>query len=185
MIREAKKADAREIAELSYIIWKDMELEIVEKYSETEVVNAIQQSITEIPYRNNYQHIHIYEIENKVAGMIIAYRGDKELAYEHAWADLDSAKYLTLSTNTPLPVKEAEDKTIYIESIATFPKYRGRGIAKKLMKHIIDKYEGETLSLNCDQTNHLARNFYEKMGFEVTKQIQLYGHDYDYMRYQN
>ncbi|QDW92001.1 GNAT family N-acetyltransferase [Staphylococcus chromogenes] len=185
MIREAKEADAQSIAELSYMIWKDMELEIVRKHPKEEVIQAIQHSVTDIPYRNHYRHVHVYEVDSQVAGMIVTYEGNKELQYEQSWRTLTCAKAFPLSTETPLPVKEADDGDIYIESIATFPAFRGRGIAKALMQHVMSHYKDQKLSLNCDQTNTVARRIYEQMGFQPTNKKTLYGHTYHYMTYQS
>lgn len=183
MIRKATINDARPIAELTYMIWKDMELEIVENYDKSEVIKVIEESVASESYRNSYHHIDVYDVEGQVAGMIVTYDGDKELYYEESWNTIKRAKSLPLSTKTPLPVKEAEDTDRYIESIATFPQYRGQGIAKALMTHVFEIYKSETLSLNCDQNNVHARRLYETMGFKPSIEKTLYGHVYDYMTY--
>ncbi|WP_381420008.1 GNAT family N-acetyltransferase [Staphylococcus hyicus] len=185
MIRKATINDATAIATLTYLIWQDMELEIVRKYQQSEVIQAIKDSVISSSYRNSYHHVHVYDVEGQVAGMIVTYDGNKELYYEQCWTMLHRAKSLPLSTKTPLPVKEAEDTDRYIESIATFPQYRGRGIAKALMKHIFEKYKGQTLSLNCDRNNVRARRLYENVGFKSYIEKTLYGHVYDYMIYKN
>lgn len=185
MIRAANKTDAEAIAELSYMIWEGMELEIVKKYSKEKVIKVIQHSVTGVYYRNNYRHIQVYEVERQVAGMIVAYNGNEELQYERAWNDLECAKALPLATQTPLPIKESDDGDVYIESIATFPEFRGRGIARKLMQHVISRHKGQRLSLNCEQTNTVARNIYEQMGFQPLHENTLYNHVYHYMIYQS
>ncbi|UXU58980.1 GNAT family N-acetyltransferase [Staphylococcus agnetis] len=183
MIRTATINDATAIAELTYMIWKDMELEIVENYDKSEVIKVIEESVASESYRNSYHHIDVYDVEGQVAGIIVTYDGDKELYYEESWSTIKRAKSLPLSTKTPLPVKEAEDTDRYIESIATFPQYRGRGIAKALMIHVFEKYRGQTFSLNCDRDNVRAKKLYENMGFKPHIEKTLYGHVYDYMIY--
>ena len=52
MIRQAKPEDKREIAELSYIIWEDMELPIVQRFDKAQVISWLEQVITKTPYKN-------------------------------------------------------------------------------------------------------------------------------------
>ena len=88
MIRKARPSDSKQIAELCYIIWHDMELDIVQEITKERVIHAIEESIVNINYRTNYNNIWVYEQDNHVAGCIIAYKGDKELELEAAWNKL-------------------------------------------------------------------------------------------------
>ncbi|QLK85680.1 GNAT family N-acetyltransferase [Staphylococcus sp. 17KM0847] len=183
MIRLAEEKDIHAIAKLTYIIWKDMELEIVERYPVEQVIAAIEQSTTDVHSRNHLSHIYVYEIDGEVAGMIVAYSGANEQVYESAWTALPIAKTLPLSTGTPLPLMEADKEDLYIESVATFPEYRGRGVAHQLMNTLITSKSGATWSLNCDYKNEGALHLYKKLGFKVKKEKILYGHRYHYMTY--
>lgn len=183
MIRQAEERDIHAIAQLTYIIWKDMELEIVTRYSKEQVIKAIEESTVNAHYRNHLNHVRIYEIDGQVAGMIIAYPGRDEQAYESSWETLEAATRLPLSTMTPLPVMEADVTDTYIESVATFPKYRGRGVASQLLKDLLQSDPHTTWSLNCDYDNEAALYLYKKLGFEVKSQKELYHHDYYYMTY--
>ncbi|MDO5375978.1 MAG: GNAT family N-acetyltransferase [Staphylococcus rostri] len=183
MIRQAEEKDIHAIAELTYIIWQDMELEIVTRYPKAQVIEAIEQSTTKVQYRNHLSHVRVYEIDGNVAGMIVAYPGAHEQKYETAWASLAVAETMPLSTVTPLPVMESDTTDTYIESVATFPEYRGRGVASQLLKDLIESDRKTTWSLNCDYDNEGALYLYKKLGFEVKKEQQLYNHDYYYMTY--
>ena len=185
MIRQAVEKDVHAIASLTYIIWQDMELEIVTRYPKEQVIAAIEASATEVHYRNHLSHVHVYEVEGHVAGMIVAYPGWQEQTYELAWSSLPVAETLPLSTGTPLPVMEADTTDIYIEAVATFPEYRGRGIASQLLQYLITSEPDTTWSLNCDHNNYGAFKLYQKLGFDVKKEKKLYDHDYYYMTYQN
>ncbi|WP_240622359.1 hypothetical protein [Staphylococcus lutrae] len=69
MIRKATPQDAHAIAQLTYIIWQDMDLEIVQRYPADLVIDAVMRSTTEVKYRTHIQHVDVYEIEGQVAGM--------------------------------------------------------------------------------------------------------------------
>lgn len=183
MIRSAEEKDRHAIAKLTYMIWKDMELEIVTRYSEEQVIAAIEDSTVNAHYRNHFSHVSVYEIEGEVAGMIIAYPGRDEQTYEAAWETLEAAQKIPLSTTTPLPIMEADMTDTYIESVATFPQFRGRGVASKLLNHLMQSEPGTIWSLNCDYDNKGAFSLYKKLGFEVKSEKKLYNHHYYYMTY--
>ena len=82
---------------------------------------------------------------------------------------------------TPLPQQEAYNDEIYIEAVATFPEYRGQGIATQLLKHLIDTDKHAKWSLNCDYDNEGAFKLYSKLGFKENGDIDLYGHQYHHM----
>lgn len=183
MIRQAQPKDKAAIAKLTYLIWDDMELEIVKELPKVKVLAAIEQSIAEVEYRTYYEHVWVYEVNEEVAGCIIAYSGAHELDYEQQWKALNLDEAFQ-KFNTPLPLKEAEDDEMYIETVATFAEYRGQGVGTQLLKSLLESDAQTKWSLNCDKANTGALKLYKKLGFKVTDEIDLYGHDYYHMVYQ-
>lgn len=183
MIRKAKTQDINDIAELIYIIWQDMELEIIKKYDKSKVIQAIIQSQIDVHYRTHLSHIWVYETEGEVAGIVIAYDGAHEQQYEAEWLNLKLSDTMSLQTQTPLPVMEADVSDIYLDSVATFPKFRGRGIATQLLRTVISTDTERTWALNCDFDNHRALKLYQKLGFSIHSYKTLYHHKYYYMTY--
>lgn len=180
MIRQAELEDQHEIAELSYIIWKDMELPIVKQFDKAQVISWLEQAITKVPYRTFYKNILVYEVEGDVAGIIVTYKGEDEIDLEKNWLKLDLPEEVR-KIGTPLPLKESKDNELYIETVAVFPQYRGKGIATQLMYHVIEEYKDKKLSLSCDFENSGAYKLYQKLGFETEEVIDLYGHTYHHM----
>ena len=180
MIRQAHPSDNKRIAELCFMIWEDMELDIVNEISKERLMNILELSVVNVEYRSYYKNVWVYEVDGKVAGCVIAYDGKHELDYEENWLKLpldeDIRKY-----GTPLPVKEAADDEMYIETVATFPEYRGQGIATQLMTYLLEMYSEKKWSLNCDYDNEKALGLYEKLGFKTVSDIDLYGHLYRHM----
>lgn len=59
---------------------------------------------------------------------------------------------------------------VYITNVAVFPDYRGKGIAKKLIKKIVDlSYEekADFVTLEVRKSNVSAINLYKNTGFET------------------
>ncbi|CAD2073332.1 GNAT family N-acetyltransferase [Phocicoccus pinnipedialis] len=183
MIRLARKEDKHQIAELIYIIWNDMELDIVRSLPRDTVLEVLALAIETVEYRNSYRHIYVYEVDGNVAGCIVGYPGAKEMTFENAWHDLDVTEEIK-SFGTPLPEKEARNDEIYIESVATFPEYRGQGIASKLFKHLLNTDKNAKWGLICEKDNVGAQALYKRLGFKIDGETTLYGHDYHHMTYQ-
>ena len=80
-------------------------------------------------------------------------------------------------------MKEARDDEMYIDSVATFSKCRGQGIATKLLKYLLDSEEERPWGLICEIENEKALGLYLKLGFKKDGIVDLYGHDYYHMRY--
>ena len=59
MIRKATPSDNKQIAKLYYLIWKDMELDIVKEISEKRMINLLELSIVNVHYRTYYKNISI------------------------------------------------------------------------------------------------------------------------------
>lgn len=183
MIREARKSDAKKIAELIYIIWNDMELPLVQNNDTKTVLEVIEQSITDSQYRNHYSHIHVYEVDGEVAGFVNCYRGSDEQLLEDNWKNIDFESAFELE-GTPLPEREAEDEDLYLESIAVFSKFRGQGIASKLIDYtstIARNKDENTVALICEDNNIGAFSLYKKIGFEPRYEKVINGHNYYYM----
>ena len=180
MIRKARTEDRYAIAELCYIIWKDMELDMVAQVEKSRLLEVFADSVTKIRYRGHKDHIWVYEYEGNVAGILIAYPGQYEMAFERTWQELDLPEDIA-AFGTPLPTKEAEDDEYYIETVATFPQYRGKGIATQLFEHVMASDTSALWSLNCDVANPRAYALYQRLGFETVSMKTLYGHEYYHM----
>ncbi|WP_436862665.1 GNAT family N-acetyltransferase [Staphylococcus caeli] len=180
MIRKAKPDDIPKIAELCYIIWKELEIDMVRDIEKSRLLTIMEKSMIDVPYRGHYSNTWIYELDGQVAGCLIAYPGDKEIALEQAWLDMDLDDDIR-AYGSPMPMKEAHDDEWYIETVATFPEFRGRGIATKLVQHVLESNKDNKWSLNCDIHNDGALRVYKKLGFSIDSEFDLYGHNHYHM----
>ncbi|EAD5843019.1 GNAT family N-acetyltransferase [Listeria innocua] len=184
MIRQAKKSDAPKIAPLLLVIWKDMELPILEVEAEEAITNALIEAIQTEDYRYSYRHLHVFEKDGDIAGVLAGYPGKMEPEIDHAWNEI--AKKHGITYDAPIFVdKETFPGERYLDSIVTNEKYRGHGVGTALLAKLteIAANEGEkVVGLNCDKGNPHAKRLYERLGFHVTGEIKLSGHDYEHMQ---
>lgn len=63
--------------------------------------------------------------------------------------------------------------TIYINVLAVYPEYQGRGLGRRLMEHAEAESIGRDLSLIVENSNEVARTLYHSAGFvtEATRPI--------------
>ena len=67
-----------------------------------------------------------------------------------------------------IPILELENlapNTVYINVLAVYPEYRGRGIGRALMEHVEAEASGRDLSLIVENANEVARSLYRSFGF--------------------
>lgn len=130
--------------------------------------------------RLSYKNTYTYDIEDELAGLIIAYDTNKV-------SQLDSPilKHLE-SKNIFLEAfdKECFEDEFYIDTLSVFEKFQGRGIAKELLAFIYDKAKElgfKKVSLIVDVDNLKALNLYEKMGFKKNTILEVSKHNYHHM----
>ena len=130
--------------------------------------------------RLSYKNTYTYDIEDELAGLIIAYDSNKV-------SQLDSPilKHLE-SKNIFLEAfdKECFEDEFYIDTLSVFEKFQGRGIAKELLAFIYDKAKElgfKKVSLIVDVDNLKALNLYEKMGFKKNTILEVSKHNYHHM----
>jgi ribosomal protein S18 acetylase RimI-like enzyme len=70
-----------------------------------------------------------------------------------------------------LPPIEVTQAVGYVKRVIVHPDFRGRGLAKHLMQHMIDfahaTYKLKAIDLHVWDKNHTAIRLYEDMGFEL------------------
>lgn len=58
-------------------------------------------------------------------------------------------------------------------SLAVSKNYQGQGIGKKLLEYILNNTD-KNISLEVNTNNLIAISLYQKLGFEINKQINNY-----------
>jgi ribosomal protein S18 acetylase RimI-like enzyme len=81
--------------------------------------------------------------------------------------------------NAPWSLKLKEDQIAVLHLLAIHPDYRGKGLSKMLLKHIIDDTAGIVKAIHLDVIggNDLAVRMYEKVGFHSIGLYEVYYED--------
>ena len=61
----------------------------------------------------------------------------------------------------------------YLPRVAVLEAARGKGVARALMKHLLDLYGGAKLSLHVARTNDVATRLYMSLGFAPQSNTHL------------
>ena len=80
--------------------------------------------------------------------------------------------------------KEAEPDEFYIDNLAVYENYRGKGISKKILTSFESKGKEqgfEKISILADINNAKAKSIYEKSGYVADDIYELLGHKYHHL----
>ncbi|MEK8128400.1 GNAT family N-acetyltransferase [Paenibacillus filicis] len=183
MIRPAKPEDSREVSQLVAIILRDMELPLVEKLTEEQLLDVIEQAFLSEDTRFSQSYITVQEIEGRVAGIAVVYPGRDADRIDRNLSELITRIY---PEERIVFEKEAEEDELYLDALCVFPEYRGQGVGTALLEATMSRSAEpgwSKLSLNVELFNQQARKLYERMGFVAEKDIRFAGHDYCHMFY--
>ena len=120
----------------------------------------------------------IAEIDNEYAGSASLIKTNADyyqnksdlypihLQKEHLLAFINNVKTLPTTKNT-------SDDLFFIEYIFVNPKYRGKGIANRLIDEIAQKNKLREVYLNVMDNNLNAINAYKKIGFKEYKTVEI------------
>ncbi|MFL1781007.1 putative GNAT family N-acetyltransferase [Candidatus Hepatincolaceae symbiont of Richtersius coronifer] len=124
-----------------------------------------------------------------VVGSVSAYPGSLIPYYNENMSKIidsyneDEYKVASIKQSLSLE-KEANADEYYIDTLSVNPKFRGRGIAEKLIKSIVSKAKSEgfnKISLVVDPKKEKAIKYYKKLGFEFDGLRYLGGMNYHHM----
>ena len=81
--------------------------------------------------------------------------------------------------NAPWSMKLNEDEIAVLHLLAIHPDFRGQGLSKKLLKHIIEDTSGKVKAIHLDviSGNDMAVKMYEKVGFHSIGLYEVYYED--------
>ena len=120
----------------------------------------------------NYKNIIVYEQDNDIAGCLVFYDSDNEIAMNQTMESI-------LDNNYKYAV-EAVPGTIYLDSIAVDTKFQGLGISKKLFEYAINK-SNKDLSLLVETYKTNVEDYYKRLGFEVVEKVYSFNCEFDLM----
>ncbi len=137
-------------------------------------------------YRFNlfsFEHVLFAEIDGEKAGMILGYdwQTKKRENLRTGFLLFKKIGVSILRKLTPLikfnaMVGKLNNGEYYISNIASYPKFRGIGVGKRLMfeaEHEAKMVSTEKIVLDVEKDNIGAITFYEKLGYETIKEFSI------------
>lgn len=184
MIRQATKQDREQMAELVYVIFKDMELPLVSRYDKKTLCALVVEAMADKAYRYSETRAVVKEIKGKVAGVAFSYPAKDEPSIDQAWEAV-AHRHQLAQPRQLFYDPETLPNEWYLDTICVADWARGQGIGTQLLHAVetVAKHHGyTTLGLCCDQANPKAKQLYTRLGYQVVTQQILSGHDYDHMQ---
>jgi len=126
----------------------------------------------------HYSRFHVAEVDGNVAAALCAFRagdayplsgpGMSEVSKSFGWDEVEQRAMWARGSHIFTCVFEDSENLWTIENVATVSSYRGRGLAGKLIKHVLP--EGARQGLSQAQItffigNEAAARAYSKVGF--------------------
>lgn len=174
MIRKAMIQDQEDVADLvlmaSALVFKDI-LETDDYQTQKDFLMSLYER-DDTKYSMN--NILVYTINEEVAGCLVYYASEDETLLNNNLNNL-----LTDGYNFK---EEAAPNSIYLDSLAVFNKYQGQGISRKLLEYAINNFESD-LSLLVETYKEHVQSYYERMGFEVIKKVEMFNGELNLMIY--
>jgi len=131
----------------------------------------------------NFEHVYFTEIDGEKAGMILGYDWQVKkrenlrtgfLLFKKIGVSILGEFLSLIKFNATIgSVCEGE---YYISNIATYPRYRTRGLGKGLILEAEQEAKlvgAERIVLDVEKENISAINFYKKLGYETIKEFSI------------
>lgn len=129
----------------------------------------------------SYQNCLVTELEGKVIAAVNCYDGADLIKLRQPVID-----YIRANLNPAFdPENETQAGEIYIDSLGVDPLWQGKGIASKLLTHIIEQQvekNGKTIGLIVEAGNENARSLYLKLGFTYAGMKTLAGKEFEHLQ---
>jgi len=179
-IRNALPADADPVSRLVLSAIGDIAYKLTGERTEDAALDRLEEYYRTPGNRFSAEcHALLTADDGEIAGTILCYSGaEADKLYEPI------SKWLRDIGADASQDRETEENEYYIDALAVFPAYQGRGYAKALIRHAeaeaIRRGLGK-IGLNVDVEKEDALALYAKLGFEEDKRIQINGHAFRHM----
>ena len=181
-IRRAKPNDSAKIAQLMYYAMADIVFDFLGQKNEDNAIKFLEELVEQDNNQYSFENTFVLEIEDNIAASFTLYEGGNlEKLREKVLTHLKTNYNRTIN-----PQDETEAGEIYIDTIAVFPEYRGKGLGNIILDYIIEEFankQAKNVGLLVDHTNPKAKNLYESKGFEVVGEKSLMSKNHEHMQY--
>ena len=178
IIRQARKEEASQIAELFMMAWPVDEIMESNGLTREQLHEAITLIAASEETIYSYENTLVAEINGKVAGAMCAYDG----------ADYQRLKQPIVDVLGPdcgfAKMKETEAGEFYLDSVGVLPEYRGRGIASRIIEAQCERAASlghKVAGLIVDIDKPQVEAIYTKLGFIYLDDKDFFGHTMKHM----
>jgi len=120
----------------------------------------------------SYQNAYLALVNKEIAGMLLAYRLSEP-------ENTENLKDLPEFIRPLIELEQCVPGSFYINMLATYPKYRGKGVGTQLMG-IADKLAAEAdctmISVEVFEQNRGALRLYQRLGYQIAEQRNIITH---------
>lgn len=180
--RPATPQDRSVIAQLMFYAMRDITFDFIGEKNEEKALDFLEQLIENPNNQYSFENVTLLHDQNEIVGAFTLYDGGKLDELRQPVLNLLKEKY----QRDIQPQDETEAGEIYIDTIAVFPQFRGKGYGSVILDYIIEEYahqKGETIGLLVDFTNPKAKKLYADKGFKVVGEKQLMSENHEHMQY--
>jgi len=173
-IRKATLEDCKSITELTLMAGEGIPAYFWEesKNDDQEIIDVGKNNLTSETENFSYRNVTIANINNKIAGMLLAYKLPPPSSDENLD---DYPEFIRPLIELELCVPNS----YYINMIATYPEFRGKSVGSKLMdtvsKSAIDA-GCKLISIEVFEQNQGALTFYQRLGYKIIEKRRVVPH---------
>lgn len=183
MITQATKQDASRCMKLLNLAMDDIAFALSGTNDRLKSNEILTSFFIQDVNRLSYKNVYVFKHEDEIVGAVCAYYGG-----DADRLDAPILEHLKKFNPCAKVEKECFNDEFYIDSIAVDERFRGRGIARKLIEFIFEvaqKKEHKKVSLIVDQSKVKEREFYERLGFKASQEVIINSHKYYHMIKEN
>ena len=179
MILNAQKDDAARCIELLNLAMEDIAFTLSGVRDPVKSDEILHKFFRSEINRLSYNNVFVCKFDGEIAGVICAYDGGEIDAL-----DGPIRTHLRELGLNKFPQMECFADELYIDSLAVDERFRGRGIAKELIKFIFTlapKRNIKKVALIVDEKKPKTMAFYERLGFKADCEMIINSHKYYHM----
>ncbi|MCA5006615.1 GNAT family N-acetyltransferase [Sphingobacterium bovistauri] len=181
-IRPARKSEALQIAELINLAMLEITYQFIGEENVDKANEFLAHFIAQENNQYSYENIYIAEEDGLILGQISMYDGGKlkELR-QPIWDKIKVDRGIDYWSED-----ETQAGEIYIDTFAVSPLTQGKGIGKQLLQYAIDDIvmkQHKVLGLLVDNDNPDAKRLYERIGFKVVNEVNIFGKNMEHLQY--
>lgn len=178
IIRQARKEEASQIAELFMLAWPVDEIIEFNSLTYRQLHESITLAAASEETIYSYENTFVAEIDGKVVGAMCAYDG----------ADYQRLKQSIVNALGPdcgfAQLNETEEGEFYLDSVGVLTKYRRKGIASRLFEAQCERAASlghKVAGLIVDKDKPQAEALYARLGFIYLDDKDFFGHAMKHM----